>query len=107
MAHTPGPWQIHRANSSRRGYDVETANGRRLVAFNLSNEANARLIAAAPELLAALTDLIALAEEGLRNRESDANDGVRGAQAAYETGCKEIAAADAAIAKATGKAVQP
>jgi len=57
--HTPGPWHAGRARSGRLGvwatplqYSVldETAPG-------IDAEANARLIAAAPELLAALTAL--------------------------------------------------
>ena len=63
--HTPGPWELgpvsYRRNEQERSI---TKYGARL--FTLSNradqptagEANARLIAAAPELLAALQDIV-------------------------------------------------
>lgn len=65
-----------------------------------------RLRASRDELLAALTEVLPLAEEALCHREQEANDGrFDGAQQAYETGVAAIDTAEAAIAKATGKAV--
>jgi hypothetical protein len=56
MKHTPGPW-----NYDRSGYSLYVNSGRELVtALSMdgkrleTSEANARLIAAAPDLLAAL-----------------------------------------------------
>jgi hypothetical protein len=58
-AHTPGPWDIDPASEEDGGCSI-TANGK-TVAWHVSKE-NAPLIAAAPELLAALRDLEAMAE---------------------------------------------
>ena len=52
-AHTPGPWTFKRGV-----YRIEVrTTPERSYAFSLSDEANARLIASAPELLAALEAL--------------------------------------------------
>lgn len=71
MPHTPGPWRIRKFNGCAPDslYDVETdkANeyhGEIVVSVHkvgAHSQANARLIAAAPELLAALQSLFALA----------------------------------------------
>ena len=97
--HTPGPWM--RDRESGFDCDVRAANGRKIASVNVQNqpkskegwvlrkkenEANACLIAAAPELLEALK-LIASAENSALDL-------------AY---CKGIARA--AITKATGGAV--
>jgi len=52
--HTPGPWML--GNGSRAtGFTVKIASDELLVGgYGLKSEANARLIAAAPDLLAAL-----------------------------------------------------
>jgi hypothetical protein len=64
--HTQGPWGYRRAFSNGEpcgmvitpmGYDLNTSNEE-------ENEANARLIAAAPELLAALQELIRMQVKG-------------------------------------------
>ena len=98
MSHTPGPWI--RDRESGFDCDVRAANGRKIASVNVQcmaktkqqfdgrkseNEANALLIAAAPELLEAL--------KMIANAENSALD------LAY---CKGIARA--AIAKATGGA---
>jgi hypothetical protein len=62
MTHTPGPWEV----LSRSIYQVDAIGGREVVHGNgikgrdnnQEREANARLIAAAPELLAALKGLV-------------------------------------------------
>jgi len=83
--HTPGPWMVGHFN------DVRTGDGYRSLAnvsssFELPAEANARLIAAAPELLEALEAFKAIdAFDGWHPKYRDA-----------------IAKAEAAIAKATG-----
>lgn len=71
--HTPGPWL--RDRESGFDCDVRAANGRKIASVNVQNapkskkgwlsrqkenEANARLIAAAPELLAALQAIMDL-----------------------------------------------
>jgi hypothetical protein len=56
MTHIPGPWIREgakiKAISHGKTFTIGQANGRNIL--NEANEANARLIAAAPELLAAL-----------------------------------------------------
>lgn len=93
--HTPGPWKATKGGEIRAVQDsIEITIA---VTFDLreddrgtKKEANARLIAAAPELLEALRDLAGWAE---MYRDS----------VAYESGRKHIYAARAAIAKAEGR----
>jgi hypothetical protein len=95
--HTPGPWTI-RYGMNIMGPDVRFPGNERLVAnagghsnnvhseaVRLENEANARLIAAAPDLLEALKAL----------REWHRTE--------YQSDPKTDAKADAAIAKAEGR----
>lgn len=68
MSHTPGPWTAildhHRVHKRKRMAMVSTSHGR--IAIDATNSgatyaddcANARLIAAAPELLAALKQIV-------------------------------------------------
>ena len=81
--HTQGPWRLY-------GYDVGTAQDETLAVVCAmdgdTDEANARLIAAAPDLLAALEDIV---------QASDANDG--------NSLMHAIQAAQTIIAKARGK----
>jgi hypothetical protein len=60
--HSPGPW-THHITAGDHDFLVYPENGRDTVAlvYGGENEANARLIAAAPELLAALRALTATA----------------------------------------------
>lgn len=63
-AHTPGPWRITRSGKSPCAIEADTTRGYALAKVYLANpetrkrapeyEANAALIAAAPDLLAAL-----------------------------------------------------
>lgn len=106
--HTAGPWTSGQVGNGQVfdiiGADV-TGRGREIVgSFRASqnrdaNEANARLIAAAPELLAALEIINALAKNGIITR--------------HETGkptwclVNELSKiTNAALARATGKAEQ-
>ena len=63
--HTPGPWKIgaHYAEAQRQAYDVlpRVSHAHRICRVRPSDEAyaNARLIAAAPMLLAALRQIMA------------------------------------------------
>jgi len=51
MGHTPGPWEVIQNPWYENSWDVQAANTSENIADDLS-EANARLIAAAPELAA-------------------------------------------------------
>lgn len=89
-AHTPGPW-LHGKSSD----DIITPNGVG-IASPCENydedqwQADARLIATAPELLAALRDVLPLAEAYLRHAPAHPDNG-------------RLADARDAIAKATGR----
>ena len=56
--HTPAPWAVVGGNIRRVSPAGDTT-----APVPLDNRANARLIAAAPELLSALRDLVALARD--------------------------------------------
>jgi len=84
--HTPGPWAIE--PDALGEYSIVTDNGGTIADVYGRNPANARLIAAVPELLAALDKLLTL------NR----TQGVT--QEEYEAAEEE---AEAAWSKATGK----
>lgn len=68
--HTPGPWNCQRASAA--GRNIICAENSPLDICVLSNrdktqvqiDANARLIAAAPELLTALKDMVAMMDSG-------------------------------------------
>ena len=94
--HTPGPWKstvYHNSENGDTRIEIESAGQPyRICRVHLDNTANARLIAAAPELLEALENLYRHCAmihsqwgEGSNQREADA----------------AIAAGHAAIAKAT------
>jgi len=57
--HTPAPWEMNRSSTGHfiqhQGIDIVHVEG-----VSQKAEANARLIAAAPELLAALQDLMSI-----------------------------------------------
>lgn len=89
MPHTPGPWQVNRsdplhvcdADGESRGCSpiafVQVGNDGRWTA-----KANARLIAAAPDLLAALQELLAdkyLSDPINRDRMANARAAIRAA----------------------------
>jgi hypothetical protein len=101
--HTPGPWRVYpttelvdaRGTEGVTGYNIESESceivGVEGIEFWKENaEANARLIAAAPELLEALTSLLSEAEAFASAIRAYANS-------------EAIAAARAAIAKAKGE----
>lgn len=86
-AHTPGPWRVAQINATDKPWAVigQGPHGDEIVAGYLRTEADARLIAAAPDMLAALQVLLA--------------------SASYSTDAMDAAEAQAraAIAKAEGR----
>lgn len=55
--HTPGPWKVHKTNQARSGlpeFEIHWPADGECVAEIVHGEADALLIAAAPDLLAAL-----------------------------------------------------
>ena len=86
--HTPGPWWIAGTATIRAGQDAWIAS----IKWR-NREANARLIAAAPEMLAALRKAITYVELCC-----DETDGEEAAEAKHD-----LDGARAAIAKAEGR----
>lgn len=92
--HTPGPWTLgEKRDSCRRVNDPEGFGIVSVIATDEQSEANAALIAAAPELLAALRKLEALVD-GWENTLTEKAGAVVSAH---------LATARAAIAKAEGQ----
>lgn len=59
MSHTPGPWAVGDKRGVWAGPVVMAGNGRRGIAFVCGeSDANANLIAAAPDLLDAVEELL-------------------------------------------------
>lgn len=86
--HTPGPWKVREDYAGAQSVVSADAFLARVGPPNTEQaEANARLIAAAPELLEALQGLLAAVEQGTLPGSGKAQDAAR-----------------AAIAKATGSA---
>jgi hypothetical protein len=59
VGHTPGPWTVHQFDGGDEGQSVMPVNGEQAVAgpfYGTEAQTNARLIAAAPEMLEALRD---------------------------------------------------
>ena len=87
-AHTPGPWSLNGVMAMDTPLWIVSIPGEQarieVADYSVESEGNARLIAAAPDLLAAIRALL---------RETDLRDGT---QAAWEK-------AHAAIAKAEGR----
>ncbi len=52
MKHTPGPWTVHKSNNGH-GYNIWANNDDHTLALAVLDITNARLIAAAPDLLVA------------------------------------------------------
>lgn len=103
--HTPGPWFIGRSGHGKP-YQIETADGLCVTKWggisrpaSQEGEANARLIAAAPDLLDALTqcraELLSMID---KHNKQDADDG------SWLYDYQTVVEADAALAKARGEA---
>lgn len=88
MTHTPGPWTAEQTDDAGRWFI--TAGYENIVSAQYGNplsEANARLIAAAPDLLAALRDLFdqcAMVRKhwGDGSNQAEADNAIRAGQAA-------------------------
>ena len=97
--HTPGQWKVSRDGHLVQTVDESNKRGGLVICdvFGMcadNREANARLIAAEPDLLAALIELLDQAGEVYPHFES-------------ERGQANIAQARAAISRATGQEVRP
>lgn len=102
MAHTPGPWEVAPPGYVDEHYAVLDGFGHTASVYGYPEQeavalANARLIAAAPELLACLQSLrvVFASLEGWRDMDATLVD-----QFISSDGLHRV---DAAIAKATGK----
>jgi len=92
--HTPGPWKLSVDgcnDENNRANVIEGANGS-LIVYGNANDSDARLIAAAPELLEALKETL---EEGIGWYDECRGDGAEDLE--------WVIRASAAIAKATGE----
>jgi len=90
--HTPGPWGLRHSGKTVVSLPHTSPEAREVIACSIENTANARLIAAAPELLDALRDAISQAKwYGPRNPD----------ELGGKFTCEVIAKAEAAIARAT------
>src|SRR5690242_7581409 len=72
IEHTPGPWRVSNAHGlcvAAAGVGVIADLDDELIAQPQHAEANARLIAAAPELLACLKEALELIQEDVDNRD--------------------------------------
>lgn len=60
--HTPGPWVVKPVENEQGGFDIDSEYGYHIAetigGLDYEEEANARLIAAAPDLLEALRELL-------------------------------------------------
>jgi hypothetical protein len=98
--HTPGPWKFHKGRGIDPRFHVQTVGGYQIsetpkngiaCGIESANEANARLIAAAPDLLNALELALATIQRLAPPKPYDHTQGTRDV-------------INAAIAKATGGA---
>lgn len=101
--HTPGPWAYAPILTGDFAIYADFDGGKKIAvvdAWRPEGEANARLIAAAPDLLFALEEL--LAEFDARDRDAQREPGCMGIR---ETG--GIVEARAAVSKARGQDADP
>ena len=101
--HTPGPWTV---TALRKYFDLDQFEIRKplttitdTIATVYESNANARLIAAAPDMLEALRELRMYADLKLKQHRQDYSE----EHCMVQTAIRMIATADAAIAKAQGK----
>ena len=100
---TPGPWVAGAPGAPGVTWKVRASNGRVFIVgdalYHPENEANARLIAASPDLLAALKAIVRLHPE---EKAPPAGFGTRCGSCLERWPCRSSEAARAAIAKAEG-----
>lgn len=98
MKYTPGPWGFNAAGclTSHGLPTINKSNGHLLASLADTNAANAKLIAAAPDLLEALQETLDSLTQNLLL--------AHGNTASYIEQHPAVASARAAIAKATGAA---
>lgn len=97
--HTPGPWHDDGYRIHAPTDDEDKRNGRVIVEYKHVdgfNDADAPLIAAAPELLEAIDDALRLYDEGMKSREAAERTWASGEVPKAWAKCR------AAIAKARG-----
>jgi len=106
--HTPGPWTFNGDHVVAGTHTVLADPFASDALFGGEGEANARLIAAAPDLLAALVKLVAFAAQYTGDGCNEAEGAVLDtAHANAEPLDNMVDTARAAIARATGKGQQP
>ncbi len=66
--HTPGPWKVDSSIDPEAHYQITLSDGQELP----DTKANARLIESAPNLLAALTEIVAANDEYDESQAADA-----------------------------------
>lgn len=108
-AHTPGPWSTRGSARERGTVYVEAGSPQWLLASvsgqGVANEANARLIAAAPDLLEACRDAMAMLThpEVITAFQVAAIHGFSGSDEARAENIARRGRIEAAIAKAEGR----
>jgi len=103
VKHTPGPWTARRMHTG--GFDILDERGRDVVTVygggveTESREANARLIAAAPDLLEACQEFLPILERQLASVNPG---GIADGSVAVQTATARIERLRASITRATG-----
>lgn len=101
MKHTPGPWDV---TTSRDVFSAVIASGRATICMDVENDADAALIASAPDLLAALKGLLADDYDVAIECVMDGPGGTTEEKLAWKLIAERNNAARAAISKAEGVA---
>jgi hypothetical protein len=97
MSHTPGKWSVSKIGNNYDQWMIYAEGQQGNVVDSCNGEANARLIAAAPDLLSACKRLLAAIEADYRISP------MMPVQISYETNGVALDEARAAIAKAIGQ----
>jgi hypothetical protein len=105
-AHTPGPWVFDYSsvysNAPVTGNIICLCPPDRYIHSHFNWDANARLIAAAPKMLAALMDLLVIAEQHIIDLCADAQEG-REPDAVWKMEMARWSAVGDAVMQATGR----
>ena len=104
--HTPGPW-FHAGNGDIYTVDASTGKTADVACsyLRIDNkcDANARLIAAAPDLLEALQGLHCVCEIALAGKQGQQHDNFETRHGSFVNASSAMESAEAALAKATGE----